>query len=243
MIVIPMAGLSSRFTKAGYTEPKYMLPLWGGTVFDHSVSSFKADFEEETFLFIATQRPGIEAFVESRLKVLGVRNWSLELLEETTRGQAETVMVGVERSACPPESAITIFNIDTFGHARFQPKQSKWARSSGVLQVFRGSGDNWSFVAPSAEEDGRAIQTAEKQPISDLCCTGLYHFAKFSDYRRAFCLELKAPQAPELYVAPMYNHLIADGQAIHYDLIAEDDVVFCGVPAEYEAHLNRKPEE
>ena len=40
MIVIPMAGLSSRFTKAGYTKPKYMLPLAGKSVFAHSIESF-----------------------------------------------------------------------------------------------------------------------------------------------------------------------------------------------------------
>ena len=31
MIVFPMAGLSSRFTKAGYDRPKWMLPLAGVT--------------------------------------------------------------------------------------------------------------------------------------------------------------------------------------------------------------------
>lgn len=31
MIVIPMAGMSSRFFKAGYTQPKYMLEAHGQT--------------------------------------------------------------------------------------------------------------------------------------------------------------------------------------------------------------------
>lgn len=33
MFIIPMAGLSSRFFKAGYTKPKYQLDLNGETVF------------------------------------------------------------------------------------------------------------------------------------------------------------------------------------------------------------------
>ncbi|HGG7172902.1 TPA: capsular biosynthesis protein, partial [Escherichia coli] len=33
MFVITMAGLSSRFFNAGYTVPKYQLPLHGQTVF------------------------------------------------------------------------------------------------------------------------------------------------------------------------------------------------------------------
>ena len=34
MIVFPMAGLSRRFSEAGYDQPKYMLPLEGGPCFD-----------------------------------------------------------------------------------------------------------------------------------------------------------------------------------------------------------------
>ena len=53
MIVIPMAGLSSRFTKAGYDKPKYMLEAFGRSLFWHAVSSFSNYFDSEDFLFIA----------------------------------------------------------------------------------------------------------------------------------------------------------------------------------------------
>ena len=36
-----MAGLSSRFFKAGYTAPKYMLDLKGQTFFAHALRSFE----------------------------------------------------------------------------------------------------------------------------------------------------------------------------------------------------------
>lgn len=41
IIIFPMAGLSSRFAKAGYDKPKYMLDLKGNSVFFHAVNSFK----------------------------------------------------------------------------------------------------------------------------------------------------------------------------------------------------------
>ena len=40
-----------------------------------------------------------------------------------------------------------------------------------------------------------------------------------------------------LDVAPLYNHLIAEGRAIGFEVIGRDEVIFCGVPAEYEALL------
>ena len=44
MIVIPMAGLSSRFFKASYDIPKYMLTAHDESLFDHSVKSFSQYF-------------------------------------------------------------------------------------------------------------------------------------------------------------------------------------------------------
>lgn len=49
MIVIPMAGLSRRFAEAGYAQPKYMLPLPGGSVFAHAVGSFREYFDKNHF--------------------------------------------------------------------------------------------------------------------------------------------------------------------------------------------------
>ncbi|TOH10549.1 capsular biosynthesis protein, partial [Vibrio parahaemolyticus] len=44
MIVIPMAGMSSRFFKAGYKLPKYMLEAHGKSLFEHSLRSFESYF-------------------------------------------------------------------------------------------------------------------------------------------------------------------------------------------------------
>ncbi|EKD6920812.1 capsular biosynthesis protein, partial [Campylobacter coli] len=45
-IVFPMAGLSSRFSNAGYKIPKYMLEIQNQTVFYNAVLSFKCYFED-----------------------------------------------------------------------------------------------------------------------------------------------------------------------------------------------------
>ena len=130
---------------------------------------------------------------------------------------------------------LTIFNIDTF-RPGFRFPQAGWAQSSdGWLEVFRGAGANWSYVRPGPGPEPLAIETAEKRPISDLCCTGLYHFARADDFHAALAQERAAPSMNELYVAPLYNHLIAAGRRIHYRLIKTREVVFCGTPAEYQA--------
>ena len=66
MIVIPMAGMSSRFFKAGYDKPKYMLTAHEKTLFEHSVNSFEKYFSKEDFLFIVRDVFETVEFVKER---------------------------------------------------------------------------------------------------------------------------------------------------------------------------------
>lgn len=241
MIVIPMAGLSSRFTAAGYDRPKYMLPVAGRSLFDHSVLSFQAEFEHTPFLFAFREVAGTAAFVAERVAALGIRTAILVALDAPTRGQAETVALGLRRACVDPSTPATIFNIDTIRPGFQLAEATGGPDSAGSLEVFEGEGDNWSFVRPDPAEPGRALETAEKKPISRLCCTGLYHFSAAGEFLEAFDAaltdsSLRGPK-DEVYVAPLYNRLIGRGRRVDYALIRSEEVVFCGVPAEYEALL------
>jgi hypothetical protein len=240
MIVIPMAGLSRRFTQAGYDKPKYMLSLGSETVFDHAIGSFNRFFRSEPFLIIVRDVHGTPDFVEARSKALGIRRARIVVLDGETAGQAETVVLGLAGGDCPIDAPATIFNIDTFRPDFAYPGEMWFARSDGYLEVFEGEGPNWSYVRPGhgSGVEPVVLETAEKRPISNLCCTGLYHFARASDMLDAFARERVRPSASELYLAPLYNHLIARGARIHYRLIPRDAVQFCGVPEEYESLLD-----
>jgi hypothetical protein len=233
-----MAGLSARFTKAGYTVPKYMLEAYGKSLFDHAVESFKVYFESEKFIFIIRDISEATVFIEDRIKSLGIKEYEIVTLDEETRGQAETVALGLLKYKLSSES-ITIFNIDTFRPGFIYPDLSKL--EDGYLEVFIGTGDNWSFVRPISNTSTEIDLTTEKNPISEYCCTGLYHFNKCSDYFDAFNAYLLKPistwEKGELYIAPLYNYLINSERNIHYSLIHRDDVIFCGTPAEYDELL------
>lgn len=237
MIVIPMAGLSRRFAEAGHAAPKYMLPLHGRSVFAHAVGSFAAGFETEDFLFIARDIASTAGFIAAECRALGLRRPRIALLTAPTAGQAETVALGLQQAGVTAATPLTIFNIDTFRPGFRFPAEPWFAGSDGYLEVFQGSGANWSYVRPAPGTEPVVLETAEKRPISDLCCTGLYHFARAGDFAAALAAERTAPSAPELYVAPLYNHLIRHGRRIHYQRIDAAEVIFCGVPAEYQALL------
>lgn len=234
MIIIPMAGLSSRFFKAGYTKPKYMLEAHGKSLFDHSVESFKHYFDSEKFVFIVRDVYETPQYVESRAKALNIKDYEIVILNEETRGQAETVALGLDNYQ-DSDKPITIFNIDTFRPNFLYPELDKLG--DGYLEVFKGEGANWSYVRPMNTNSTEIDLTTEKNPISDLCCTGLYHFASAKDYFDAYNHYLSLPQEQwekgELYVAPLYNYLIKQGKELHYNLIDKEEVIFCGTPDEY----------
>lgn len=237
-----MAGLSSRFKKAGYKLPKYMLEAHGKTLFAHSVSSFKRYFTQEHFLFIALDVFDTKKFIEKECEALRIHNYQIIILDKPTRGQAETVYLGVTKAGVKPDIDLLIFNIDTFRPEFEFPTEFNAKQVDGYLETFIGSGANWSNVLPADTQLQTAKLTAEKQEISKYCCTGLYYWRYCSDFCRIFedyqSKSLDEVQAGEYYIAPMYNDLITVGKDIRYSVIDSNEVIFCGVPNEYTEFLN-----
>lgn len=225
-----MLGRSSRFFKAGYSVPKYKLPLGGETVFAKSVRSFERYFNTTHFLFLVRSDFNTKEFVLNEILRLGIKDYRIIEFTHETKGQAESVFLGI--TEYDKNERLLIFNIDTIRH------NFKWPSSEqcgdGFLEVFKAEGNGWSFVA--AGEGNRVLRTTEKERISDLCSNGLYAFSRVADFRDAFCTYVnygKSVQG-EIYIAPLYNLLINIGLDIRYQLIEGDLVEHCGLPADYE---------
>ena len=52
-VVIPMSGMSRRFSVAGYKDPKYLLEIDGMTVIEHIVNLYPKDSD---FVFIINDK-------------------------------------------------------------------------------------------------------------------------------------------------------------------------------------------
>lgn len=233
MFVIPMAGLSSRFFKAGYAVPKYQLSIADAIVFDLAIKSFERYFATDLFLLIVRDVYDTPRFVADRMAHLGVQNFIIHTLDGETAGQAETVALGLQDANIAAKEPIYIFNIDTFRYGFDKPD---WVDTvDGYLEVFEGEGDHWSFIA--VDDHDKVIKTTEKTRISNLCSDGLYYF-KSKDLYLSLFEQAKAQQLTvknEYYIAPMYNLLIAQGGQVGYVKITDNEIDFCGTPDEYQA--------
>lgn len=238
MIVIPMAGMSSRFTQAGFTRPKYELDAHGQSLFYWSVKSFERYFNQEEVLFIGRAELSPSRFIADECKKLGLAKYSVVELDKPTQGQGETVHIGMK--ACERYNRfepLLIFNIDTIRPGYCFPQHL--AQCDGYLETFHGEGENWSFARTSAFNSS-VIETTEKKRVSAYCSTGLYYFRQGAFFEEAYeqCVVRNGldftREWKEHYIAPLYNHLIKAGKNIHIENIRNEDVIFSGTPSEYE---------
>lgn len=239
-IIIPMAGLSSRFTKAGYVLPKYMLYIKNRSLFNLAVSSFEKYFDSCRFVFVARDVFDTKTFIEKECELMGIKDFEVVILPAPTKGQAETVLKGIKEASVAKDEPILIFNIDTFRPGfTFPQEMDDW---DGYLEVFVGSGKNWSYAKTESDTSTLVVETAEKREISKYCSTGLYYFKSSEMFLNAYVENQEKPitGVAELYVAPLYNYMIAKSLKIHIHVIDRQDVIFSGVPSEYEDLLRKE---
>jgi CTP:molybdopterin cytidylyltransferase MocA len=230
MIIFPMAGESRRFFDNGFSLPKYQLPLWRGTVFEYCIAGFQRFFKTESFIFIYRDSFDTRYFIEEIVKVNRVARVYFVEIDAVTRGQAETVYLGLSRLKFDETTPISIFNIDTL-RMPWAPLANQ-STSGGLIEVFHGEGEHWSFVLPNIET-GLVEYVAEKRRISDLCSTGWYHFKSLSLFNYAYESYVNDSEKEELYVAPMYNKIIKNNLPVEYRLLDGNNFAFCGTPQEY----------
>lgn len=232
MIVLPMAGRSQRFKDAGFSQPKWQLPINDKTILEYVFLSLRGLGDDEPILVVSRETSeGMQLIEEAAEKTQVNNRIQIENLSDPTRGQAETVYQGLLQNSTHHDEPVTIFNVDTL-RPGYKPTLRQLA-SDGWLECFIGEGDAWSFVLPAEDGSGKVKRVTEKERISELCCTGMYYFAARSIFDWAYMKQLADNPYPELYVAPLFNHLIQGGLDVSFDRVSSSLVHLCGSPADY----------
>ena len=234
-IVITMAGMGSRFRKAGYTVPKYQIEAHSKTLFEWAMLSLEGFRSPGSrYVFVVRKEDQAEAFIRRQCCAMGLDNCAVLQLEAATDGQATTAMKAM--SYCSMNEPLLIYNIDTF----VEPGEMKAGdiTGDGFIPCFHAPGDHWSFV--KLGEHGRAALVREKKRISENCTLGAYYFKTCSLYARLY-QEYYGQQTQgdtEKYVAPLYNKLILEGGEVRISIIPYDRVHVLGTPEELTVFIN-----
>lgn len=180
-VVITMAGLGSRFRKAGYKVPKYQIEAHGRTLFDWSMESLKGFADPENdYIFVVRKEDDAEEFIRSSCEKIGITNVTVIGIDYLTDGQATTAMLA--KDVWDKESALMIYNIDTYVEA-YEMKTEQIA-GDGFIPCFHAPGDHWSFAKLDA--NGKVVEVREKERISDNCTLGAYYFKTCALYEQLY---------------------------------------------------------
>jgi dTDP-glucose pyrophosphorylase len=228
-VVIPMAGLGSRFAKAGYTKPKPFIDIAGRTMIELVMANLR--LEGARYILLA-RKEHLEAEPETVARVAAQGNVEFVSIDSVTEGAACTVLQA--RRLIDNPTPLLIANCDQFVDFSCEAFVTDcWTRGlDGSILCFRDSkrDPKWSFaqVGPS----GLVTQVAEKIAISDLATVGLYLFRRGSDFVDG-AIDMIARNERcnnEFYTCPVYNHVIRSGRRIGVHEIRFEDMHGLGVP-------------
>ena len=228
-ILIPAAGLGSRFKKEGIKTPKPLIQCGGKTLLELTLESFT--FHEDDSLIIAVQKTHqVKEFFSSGINVdlNGIKiNW-VEL-DHLPQGQLVTSINALENCDINLNNELWIHNCDT---------GFKWNSSLDSLKtfasmpVFEAIGDHWSFAKPNEKDATLAIEVAEKRRISNLASIGLYRFKSCEEFLKTAYSHLNNSNTinNEYYIAPMLQRAIESNKTVSIPRI--EGVKLYGTPEE-----------
>ncbi len=235
-VVIPMAGLGSRFSKAGYDKPKPFIDVAGEPMIARVMDNLKVPGAR--FVLIA-RREHLEQEPETVRALLARGDVDFLPIDLVTEGAACTVLTA--RKLWDPNAPLLIANCDQivdFDCSEYVA-DAITRRLDGSILVFRDPTRDvkWSFARLTG--DGLVDEVREKVAISDLATVGLYYFAKAGEFA-ASALDMIVRNDRvnnEFYVCPVYNYAIADGARVGVFEVSQDAMHGIGTPEDLTAFI------
>lgn len=221
-IVIPMAGAGSRFAKAGYKDPKPLIPVRGKAMIQVVVDNMRLPGAH--FIFVV-QRSHYDAY--NLGKVLGAAAPGCDIIQidGITDGAACTVLKA--QALIDNDVPMLMANSDQFlewdARAFAAPILEPASNSivpDGIISTFvkHDPDTKWSYA--KLDSDAKYVtRVEEKVPISNNASTGIYMWRRGSDFVKYANQMIAANDRSnnEFYVCPVYNYAIKDGKKITVD--------------------------
>jgi dTDP-glucose pyrophosphorylase len=200
-IIIPMAGLGSRFADQGYSHPKPFINIYGEPMIKRVVDSINLPQYEHIFIARAEH---IEQY--DFKSIFEDINFQILPIYETTQGAA--ISVSMTRKLFKYDEEILIVNSDQL--FRYNSKQVTEVMNTsvdGCIWCFLGDGPKWSYAR--VNEHGFVTEVAEKKQISRIATGGMYYWKSFYNFLDCTDAMVKANARVnnEFYVAPVYNYM------------------------------------
>ena len=219
-IVIPMAGLGSRFSTAGYHLPKPLIVTHGIPMIELVMKNLMPNTPHQ--FIIICQNEHLHKYpieqtikkVSAYAKIIGING--------ITDGAACTVLLS--EKFINNDEELMIANCDQYIGININDylAKMKTQQLDGLIMTMNADDAKWSFI--EYDEVGKVKRVVEKEVISNEATVGIYNYAKGSVFVK-MAKDMIAQNDRvnnEFYVAPVYNYMIKTGAKIGFHNIGSD---------------------
>lgn len=235
-ILIPMAGLGSRFAKAGYKKPKPFIDVSGKPMIVRVLENLK--YPDAKYILVA-QWEHLQREKELVEKIEHEFNAVFVPIEKLSEGTACTVLYA--RKFINNSTPLLIANSDQIVDidiATFIDDCKNRELDGSILTFVDEHKDpKWSFA--KIDEDGLVKEVKEKEVISPYATVGIYLYSRGSDFVNS-AVDMIARNDRvnnEFYTCPTYNYAIKDGLKIGIYNIHFNQMHGIGTPEDLNLYL------
>ena len=207
-----MAGKGSRFTEAGYKDPKPLISVFGRPMIQVVLDNLRPN-QDHRFILICQNSHLIEYGFDEFIH----QNYPGSItigIDFYTEGAACTVLLAKEY--INSNDSLMIANCDQFVDVSIDQYLREIDRLNldGLIMTMTSSDKKWSFVRFNTL--GKIVGLVEKEVVSDQATVGIYNFKKGSDFVWASeqMISKNLRVGNEFYVAPVYNEMISRGDQL-----------------------------
>jgi HAD superfamily hydrolase (TIGR01509 family) len=231
-VLIPMAGLGSRFADAGYDLPKPLIDVDGKPMIQRVVEDIAID---GNYIYIV-QREHYEDYNLEELLTSITPNCEIVQINGVTEGAAVTSLTA--KHLIDNDFPLVIANSDqiTNWDSDLFLTLAQASPIDGSIVVFKADNPKWSYA--DVDDFGYVTSVAEKQVISEHATAGIYLWTKGSDYV-TFAEQMihkNLRTNGEFYICPVYNEALLAGKK--FTVFNIDSMNGIGTPEDLEAYLN-----
>ena len=208
-IVIPMAGLGSRFSAQGYDLPKPLIDILGKPMIRWVVENLHID---GNYTFIV-QQSHIDNYGVDKILNNIKPGCNIVALNGVTDGAARSILY--TKHIIDNETPLLIVNSDNLIEWDTDSTIEEFMSGidGGIITTF-ADGPKWSYA--KVNEDMYVSEVAEKIQISNYATTGHYFWRHGKDFvtYASRMIEKNIRYNNEFYIAPVYNQAIAAGKVV-----------------------------
>ena len=235
-IVIPMAGLGTRFEEKGYTDKKPFIDVNGKPMIQRVIENLNIEFDEHfEFILICLQEDYDKYDFSIFDDIIGHNGWKTICLPKLTEGAAQTLLAS--KPYIDNDTPMMSMNSDQLVEWDNEKMFKEFEKYDGGIPCFYGEGNAWSYAG--IDEDGFVTEVVEKKQVSDYATAGYYYWSKGSDFVKYAeqMIEENSRTNGEFYVAPVYSWAIRDGKKYVVGMV--DKCHSLGTPEHLEEYLEK----